>query len=140
PLWRLCLWVCVAVYVLVMLTLLLGLFWRRRKRMADADEPPVTKPDAPGERRAWAIVSTCIVLTIVVLFVLMVSEFTTLRHLHQFAGQPDPVVIKVIGHQWWWEFEYEDEQNPVNVFTTANEMHVPVGRPVRVQLDSRDVI
>src|SRR5436305_7984077 len=73
-LWQLFLWVCVAVYVLVMLTLVLGLFWRRRKRMADADEPPVTKPDAPGERRAWAIVSTCIVITIVVLFVLMVSE------------------------------------------------------------------
>ncbi len=47
--------------------------------------------------------------------------------------------IRVIGHQWWWEIQYlghpEDRQ-----FTTANEIHIPVGRPVDIELTTADVI
>jgi cytochrome c oxidase subunit 2 len=46
-----------------------------------------------------------------------------------------PVNIKVIGHQWWWEFQYPDLG-----ITTANEMHIPVGVTVNLQLESADVI
>ena len=49
---------------------------------------------------------------------------------------PDrPLVVNVTGHQWWWEFEYPEE----NVIT-ANELHVPVDRPVKLNLRSDDVI
>ena len=43
------------------------------------------------------------------------------------------------GHQWWWEVNYE---NPVasRSFTTANEIHIPVGQPVVLKLTSQDVI
>lgn len=43
--------------------------------------------------------------------------------------------IRVVGHQWWWEFVYPD----LGV-TTANEMHVPVGTRVDLQIESADVI
>jgi cytochrome c oxidase subunit 2 len=47
--------------------------------------------------------------------------------------------IRVIGHQWWWEVQYlghpEDQQ-----FTTANEIHIPVGRPIDIELVAGDVI
>jgi cytochrome c oxidase subunit II len=43
--------------------------------------------------------------------------------------------IRVIGHQWWWEFQYPDQG-----VTTANEMHIPVGTTVNLQLESADVI
>jgi cytochrome c oxidase subunit II len=42
--------------------------------------------------------------------------------------------IRVVGHQYWWEVEY-----PGGV-TTANEIHLPVGTPVRIVLESADVI
>ncbi len=47
--------------------------------------------------------------------------------------------IQVIGHQWWWELHYV--KGPVDQhFVTANEIHIPVGRPVNIELETRDVI
>jgi cytochrome c oxidase subunit 2 len=43
--------------------------------------------------------------------------------------------VEVIGHQWWWEIRY-----PELGITTANELHLPVGRPVSLSLKSADVI
>jgi len=43
--------------------------------------------------------------------------------------------INVTGHQWWWQVEY-----PGLKVTTANEIHIPTGRTVRVSLTSNDVI
>jgi cytochrome c oxidase subunit II len=48
------------------------------------------------------------------------------------AGDPDVVVV---GHQWWWEVRY-----PSAGAVTANEIHIPVGRRVRVRVESADVI
>ena len=43
--------------------------------------------------------------------------------------------VDVIGHQWWYELRYPDHG-----IVTANEMHIPAGRPVEVHLTSADVI
>ena len=43
--------------------------------------------------------------------------------------------IKVIGHQWWWEFQY-----PTLGITTANELHLPLGQTANFELTSADVI
>jgi cytochrome c oxidase subunit 2 len=78
------------------------------------------------------------IATAVVLFGLIILDF--------FAGnaiyaKPDPnaLAIKVTGHQWWWEVQYKNPL-PSEVMTTANEIHVPVGRPVKFELQSDDVI
>jgi len=47
--------------------------------------------------------------------------------------------VEVIGHQWWWEVRYEGA-SPDQAVVTANEIHVPVGEPVRLELKSGDVI
>jgi cytochrome c oxidase subunit 2 len=47
--------------------------------------------------------------------------------------------IDVVAHQWWWEFRYDDPAGGRS-FTTANEVHVPVGRPVQFTLRTSDVI
>jgi cytochrome c oxidase subunit 2 len=47
-------------------------------------------------------------------------------------------LLRVTGHQWWWDVMYRDDSMPV--FETANEVHVPVGVPVSIQLLSADVI
>lgn len=50
-------------------------------------------------------------------------------------AREEPLVIRVIGYQWWWEFEY-----PQLGVTTANEMVIPAGKPVHLELRSVDVI
>lgn len=47
----------------------------------------------------------------------------------------DAMVIQVTGKQWWWEFYYPEQD-----IVVANEMHVPSGRPVRLDVTSTDVI
>src|ERR1041384_553072 len=50
---------------------------------------------------------------------------------------PNEVRVKVVGHQWWWEYQYL-QTNP-EVFT-ANELVIPINRPIYLELDSVDVI
>ena len=49
------------------------------------------------------------------------------------------VTIEITGHQWWWEIAYEDA-TPSRRVVTANEIHIPTGRPVVLKVTSRDVI
>jgi cytochrome c oxidase subunit II len=51
----------------------------------------------------------------------------------------DALLIKITGHQWWWEVTYQDP-SPSKIVITANELHIPVGHPVKFNLDSQDVI
>ena len=53
----------------------------------------------------------------------------------QAEASADALVVEVIGHQWWWEFRY-----PQQGVVTANELHLPVGREVDLQMWSADVI
>jgi cytochrome c oxidase subunit II len=45
------------------------------------------------------------------------------------------LVVRVIGHQWWWEVQY-----PGHGVITANEIHLPAGKTVAFELESADVI
>lgn len=69
-------------------------------------------------------------LLLVVLFVLMVRTMSAVE-----AEAASALRVRVIAHQWWWEYEYPDLG-----IITANELHVPVGQPVRLELESADVV
>ena len=49
------------------------------------------------------------------------------------------MVIEVIGNQWWWYVRYLND-DASQIVVTANEIHIPVGRPVRIRGTSNDVI
>jgi cytochrome c oxidase subunit 2 len=51
------------------------------------------------------------------------------------AADPPAIHVRVVGHQWWWEFDYPDLG-----IVTANEYHVPVGQVVDLDIDSVDVV
>jgi cytochrome c oxidase subunit 2 len=51
----------------------------------------------------------------------------------------DAMHIQAIGHQWWFEFKYLD-QDGNTILTTADELHLPEGKPVTFDLLSVDVI
>lgn len=79
-----------------------------------------------------------VALTGLILFVLLVADFLTDRALAALSTS-QPLKIKVTGHQWWWEVSYEAAV-PSQTMTTANELPLPVGQPVRLELTSHDVI
>lgn len=51
----------------------------------------------------------------------------------------DALVVTVTGHMWWWDIRYSDPRTGIE-FVTANEIRLPVGRPVYFALASADVI
>ena len=106
--------------------LLITALVRFRGRADDADEPRQVQ----GNRRLEIIWTAGPVLTLAIIAVLM---FQTMRSVD--ARPADGLPIRVIGHQWWWEFVYPDGQA-----VTANELHVPVGTSLDVSLESVDVI
>lgn len=52
---------------------------------------------------------------------------------------PSALRITVTANRWWWDVRYEDPV-PGNIVHTANELHLPAGRPVLITLRSNDVI
>lgn len=81
-------------------------------------------------------------LTILPAIILAVVAVPTIKTLFELNQKPkDPLVVNVIGQQWWWEFDYPTIKGSDGLpLVTANEMVVPAGRPVRVNVTSRDVI
>src|SRR5215217_4257116 len=128
-------WIFVAVlatvWVLTMITLLLAL---RRRRPADTD-PLATDPQT--ERRMTITISVAIGLTLVTVVSLTGLSYAAQKVL--FAHKDGALTLLVTGQQWWWEVTYEDPQSN-RVFTTANEIHIPVGEPALIKLEASDVI
>lgn len=77
------------------------------------------------------IVGGGIVFPVVTLSALLVYSLVRAAALH--PEEPDALRIEVVGEQWWWRVRYPD-------FETANEIRIPVGRAVRLELKSADVI
>jgi cytochrome c oxidase subunit II len=123
--------VCAAVWVLVVIALGVALARRHRAR------PDPLATDPAEERRFTFAVSAAVALTLATLLVLTGFSYATQKRL--FGAREAAVTLKITGHQWWWQIDYEDPE-PARTFTTANEIHIPVGEPVAVKLTSSDVI
>ena len=129
-LWWLMLWVCAGVFVLVV-GLLLYAVWHPRRQ-----DQTVTAPET--ERRTAGVVAAAVAVTGLVLFAFLIADFRTSRALAALST-PQPLKVTITGHQWWWHIEYAAPV-PNQRVTTANELHIPVGRPVLLELTSHDVI
>jgi cytochrome c oxidase subunit 2 len=131
--WFFCI-VLLVIYVVVLIVAAMALLRRRRQKQTE----PILVPEEGTERRMRVVVSGAVGVTVVVLFVLLICDFATGRTINTPADL-QPVKIKVTGHQWWWEIQYQDP-TPSQMVTTANEIHVPVGKLVEFLLQSTDVI
>jgi len=97
---------------------------------------------AAHRRRQWlakasAIVAGGIAFPVIVLSALLVYGLVVADEL--IGERRDALRVEVVGEQWWWRVRYLDERGFAR-FETANEIRVPVGRPVEVTLRSNDVI
>src|SRR5439155_2202835 len=91
-----------------------------------------------GYRRRTRAVAASAFLSTLVLLGLLTASVLAGRAVATPVGA-DALRIQVVGHQWWWEVNYPAEP-PSDTVITANEIHVPVGRPVLLELSSTDVI
>jgi len=100
--------------------------------------------ERPGEERAPVQVHGNTVLevswTIIPFLILMVMAVPTVATIFNLAKVPkgdDVVHVEVAGRQWFWQYTYTDSDTG---FLTANELHIPVNRPVVLSLTSNNVI
>ncbi|EJC64674.1 cytochrome c oxidase, subunit II [Rhizobium leguminosarum bv. viciae WSM1455] len=93
--------------------------------------------DHRSERMMTIAVATATAATALIVGVLTVASFYTTRALN--SGGDAEVTVVVRAQQWWWQFIYADrDQRPI--FQTANELHIPVGKTIRLRLQAADVI
>lgn len=122
---------CTLIWLAVMAALAIGL----TRRAHEAAAPPLSREHyGAGRTRVITLFTVLTGLTVIALSVL---SYLTDKSLATPAEQPAHVTIT--GRQWWWEIRYDDK-DPSRSFTTANELHVPAGRPVMISLQSADVI
>lgn len=94
------------------------------------------RPNSPTPRQTHGNNTIEVIWTVapsIFLFAVLVGTIYTMFGLSQPAGRA--LSVQVVGHQWWWEFDYENEH-----ITTADELVVPVGTVVHLDLKSDNVI
>lgn len=120
-------WVLFGVCLFVLVAVLAGwayAFLRRR---------PGGEPEGEGRALMWILVAGAIIPGIILAGLTAATIRTSSRIAG--AGAADALEVDVVGHQFWWEIRY-----PEAGVVTANELHIPAGRPVRLRLASADVI
>jgi cytochrome c oxidase subunit 2 len=124
----------VSALVFTLVLLALGFALGRKAQPKNEKREP-TGSEFVRRRQAvtWATAAT-----VVTLVGLLIASVAT-GHALALLPAADPVRIEVIGHKWWWEFRYP-VSGPATRFNTAYELHIPVGRPVELELKARDVI
>jgi cytochrome c oxidase subunit 2 len=116
--------VCAIIAVLLVIPLR-----RRVRRVTDA---PVTS----GGGTRWivvGVVTTAVIIAAVFIYTVVVLADTAT------PGSTPKLTVEVIGHRWWWEVRYPSSDSGRTAIT-ANEIHIPVGEPVRLRVTSADVI
>ncbi|MDD5370705.1 MAG: cytochrome c oxidase subunit II [Anaerolineaceae bacterium] len=107
---------------------LLYIVIRDRQRKGDTAEPKQVYENRTAEV-IWTGIPVALVIS------LFVITITTMQAVAIPAPSAADVNVTVIGHRWWWEFDY-----PELGIKTANELHMPAGANVHLTLQSVDVI
>jgi cytochrome c oxidase subunit 2 len=127
-LFNLTVWIATVIFVLVQGAIIYVVF-RYRHKKKEGDRPVKQIHGNTRLEIAWTIIPALILAGLAV---------PTVQTMLDNSEEPeDALQITVVGHQWWWEYQYADYG-----FVTANEMHIPVDKDVTLTLttDDEDVI
>ena len=117
-------WIAVVIFVIVQGALLLSVFVYKEK------------PDSPEPKQIHGNTKLEILWTVIPVLILAAIAVPTVRTIFDLAREPENALkIEVIGHQWWFEFNYPSEE-----VVTANELHLPEDTNVIVNIESQDVL
>ncbi len=119
------LWICAGIFAIVAGVVGYSLV-RYRWREGEVDPAQIA-----GHKRIeiiWTVIPFMIVLLLFGLTVQAMQKSDPAPP----VGDPDLVIV---GHQWWWEV-----RSPKLGYVAANEIHIPVGQPISIRLDSTDVL
>jgi cytochrome c oxidase subunit II len=119
-LWWYLFWVAAGVFAITMGILVVGVL---RKPRSDSD-------GHSGSGHTFVAVSGIAIPAVILFVTLLVSLKATVA----LRVPPSNLTVQVQGHQWWWGVHYPREN-----ITTANEIYIPAGQPVRLELTSADV-
>ncbi len=78
--------------------------------------------------------------TLIPLVMLVFLAVVTVPAVFDLSGKGDGRTIKVEGQQWWWQFSYDVNEDGTDDIVTANEIVIPVGEEVNLEIHSNDVI
>ncbi|HWB53740.1 MAG TPA: cytochrome c oxidase subunit II [Tepidisphaeraceae bacterium] len=127
---------CISATVVVIIALLVsGAIWRR-PGLAINEPGQRLNVEADSGSLHWLWIG--VGLSSFVLLLSIVWTVAVLAGIARPATKP-AAVIEVTGKQWWWQVRYLSG-DPSQIFTTANEIHIPTGRPVLIRLVGGDVI
>ncbi|MEE8555592.1 MAG: cytochrome c oxidase subunit II, partial [bacterium] len=120
-------WIDLGILIVVGGMLLVAMVRYRESRQTDVDIP----------KQVHGNIKLEIIWTTVPAILLIFIAIPTWQGIFRAAAPPrtEALQIEAIGHQWWWEFRY-----PSLGIVTANEMHMPVGKPIMVKTYSMDVV
>jgi cytochrome c oxidase subunit 2 len=127
--------VCLFMYVLVIAFLIAGIVRRSRATDANVVETGRHHQSHPLMRSTligWAaLIGTGLIA-------LAIASYVTDRSMAE-AATNQKLSITLTGNQWWWDIVYNSD-DASKTLRTANELHLPVGVPTRILLNSADVI
>ncbi len=106
--------------------------WRFRAKEGDDSIPVQSHGNTALE---IGLIAVATVITILVIVPTIGTIFATDGRIYTEDISEDDIVVNVLGYQWWWEFEYPDLG-----IVTANELHIPKGKRVILQMTSADVL
>jgi cytochrome c oxidase subunit 2 len=117
--------IAVSVFFAMLIATLLIVFAVRYRRRSENDLPPPIHGSLRLEV-LWTVIPFCIAM---VFFFWGASVFLTLSR-----PPDDALEIFVVGKQWMWKLQHREGRREIN------ELHVPLGRPVKLTMTSEDVI
>lgn len=122
----------VIVAVLITMAIVSG----RRRYRAEADDPVQLEGHFRLEI-AWTI-APAVLLAVIAVFT--VATLLRLDNTEAGAVELEGMEVTVYGHQWWWSYEYDLDGDGEAEIVTANELVIPAGEPIMLNIESRDVI
>jgi cytochrome c oxidase subunit 2 len=127
--------ISIAVVVIISVLVLVGTL--KQRSTADMHPGERLPVEYAGHGLRWIFIGVGI--SSVVLFAALIWTLEVLADINTPPTTP-AISLRVTGYQWWWKVEYLNNTDPYRTLITANEIHIPSGVPVKVELLGGDVI
>jgi len=106
----------------------------RDRGASDEHTGPAAVPQIHGDQRLEILWTAAPLAVLAIVFVASLITLAQVGRTATFGSSEPPLVIRAVGHQWWFEFAYADG------WTVPNEVHIPVGTPVEFRMSAADVL